>query len=213
MKIEAKFGKFGRATMTDDIEAQLEQIGSYQTQLDLEAVAKDPISKWIYELIARAKRNLESQQPNPIVNSELLKSIRPTAFEITDADISIEVQGNGYWKFVDKGVQGAKENSRAPGSPYKYRDKKPPQKALQSWIASKKIPVIPRYDKKLGRERTILEQSYVDARGIAKLIWRRGLRATNFMTDALEESFIKQLTEQIAEEIGRKISFTGPPEK
>lgn len=211
MKIEAKFAKFGRGTLTPDIEAQLEQIGSYQTDLDLEAVAKDPISKWINQLIARAKKNLEAQQPHPIVNSELLKSIRPTAFEITDANLSIEIQGNHYWKFVDKGVQGKTSSTRAPGSPYKYREKHPPATALADWIANKKIPVVPRNSKKMGRMRTIREQAMVDARGLAAAIYHRGLRATDFMTDALDTEFVKQLTVQIAEEIGRKISFVGPP--
>lgn len=213
MKITASFGKFGRGTVNEDIEAQLEQIGSYQTRIDLEQVAKDPLSKWIYELIARAKANLEAQQPHPIVNSELIKSIKPTAFEITDENISIELQGNSYWKFVDKGVQGKFDKSRAPGSPYQYREKRPPARALTDWIANKQIRVIPRFDKKLGRERTIREQALQDAKGLAAVIFRRGLRSTKFMTEALDEAFIKQLTEQIAEEIGRKISFIGPPEK
>jgi hypothetical protein len=213
MEITAKFAKFGSGKIPDGMEDQLKTIGSYESRIDLAASAEDPISKWLTELIKRAKANLEAQRPHPIVNSELVKSIKPTGFDIADTTISIELQGKYYWKFVDQGVKGAKDSKRAPSSPYSYRDKKPPAKALADGIANKTIPVVPRVDRKTGRPRTIREQALVDARGLADLVWRRGIRATNFMSDALDESFVRQLTEQIADEIGRSISFTGPPAK
>ena len=213
MEITAQFGKFGSGKIPDGMEAQLRAIGSYESRIDLAASAEDPISRWLTKLIERAKANLEAQRPYPIANSELIKSIRPTAFDIAETSISIELQGNYYWKFVDKGVKGAKDSKRAPASPYSYRDKKPPAKALADWIANKRILVTPRVDRKTGRMRTIREQALVDARGLSDLVWRRGIRATNFISDALDDSFVRQLTEQIADEIGRTISFTGPPEK
>lgn len=213
MQITAKFGKFGSGKMAEGVEEQLRQIGSYESRIDLAAVAEDPLSKWLNELIARAKANLEKQSPYPITNSELIKSIAPTAFDIADTNISIELQGNYYWKFVDKGVKGAKSSARAPDSPYSYKQKKPPPKALADWIANKTIKVVPRVNRKTGKMRTIIEQAQADARGLSDLIWRRGLRATKFMSQALDDNFVQQLTEQIAAEIGRTISFTGPPDK
>jgi len=210
VKIEASFGKFGNGKIPEGIEDQLKAIGTYESRIDLAASAEDPISKWLTGLIERAKKNLESVSPHPIINSELIKSIRPTAFDIESRTITIELQGNYYWKYVDKGVKGKFDSSRAPDSPYGYRDKRPPAKALADWIANKTIPVVPRKDRKTGRPRTILEQAMVDARGLADLIYRRGLRSTKFMSNALDDQYVRELTESIANEIGRVITLTGP---
>ena len=210
MKITASFGKFGNGKIPDGMEEQLRQIGRYENRIDLAASAEDPISQWLTGLIERAKANLEAMRPHPVINSELIKSIRPTSFDIAAKTITIELQGNYYWKFVDRGVKGKFDSSRAPESPYSYRDKRPPAQALADWIANKTIPVVPRVNRKTGQLRTIREQAMVDARGLADLIYKRGLRATKFMSEALDEQYVRELTESIAAEIGRTITFTGP---
>jgi len=98
---------------------------------------------------------------------------------------------------VDLGVKGAVSSSRAPNSPFQYRDKRPPIRPIQEWIAFKSIQLE-------GRDKKAANRSF--AINIANKIRREGLRATNFMSNAATKEMVDVLTENIAEVLGKSIS-------
>lgn len=184
---------------------KIQALGQVLSPVDLKKSAEDPVAKWIMKLIERAKKNLES---SGIANSELIKSITPSTYTVTADKIEVEITGNYYWKFVDLGVKGTKSSVLASDSPFSYKRKKPPYKALENWITNKSIAVSPKFVKKLGRNRTVAEQVTADAKALAGVIFYRGLKATKFMSEALDQAFVEELTVQIAEAIGRQIVFS-----
>ena len=159
------------------------------------------VTKWLEGVVKLAKQNLANA--NAIASNSLAQSITVEPITLTDSSFVVAIKANDYWKFVDLGVKGAKSSSRAPNSPFSYRDKKPiwkhrpPVRKIQEWIAFKSIPV-------QGRDKIAANRSL--AINISNKIWREGLKATNFMSNAVTEDMVAVLTENIAEVLGKSIS-------
>ena len=159
------------------------------------------VTKWLEGVVKLAKQNLANA--NAIASNALAQSITVEPITLTDSSFVVAIKANDYWKFVDLGVKGAKSSSRAPNSPFSYRDKKPiwkhrpPVRKIQEWIAFKSIPV-------QGRDKIAANRAL--AINISNKIWREGLKATNFMSNAVTEDMVAVLTENIAEVLGKSIS-------
>jgi hypothetical protein len=153
------------------------------------------VKKWLDGVIKLAKQNLANS--GAIASDSLSASIDFEPISLTDTSFVVAIVANDYWKFVDLGVKGAKSSSRAPNSPFQYRDKRPPIRPIQEWIAFKSIPL-------QGRDKIAANRSF--AINIANKIRREGLRATNFMSNAVTEDMVAVLTQNIAEVLGKSIS-------
>jgi hypothetical protein len=153
------------------------------------------VTKWLEGVIKLAKQNLANA--NAIASDSLSASIDIKPITLTDTSFVVAIVANDYWKFVDLGVKGAVSSSRAPNSPFQYRDKRPPIRPIQEWIAFKTIPLE-------GRDKQAANRSF--AINIANKIRREGLRATNFMSNAATKEMVDVLTENIAEVLGKSIS-------
>ena len=153
------------------------------------------VKKWLDGVIKLAKQNLANS--GAIASDSLSASIDFEPISLTDTSFVVAIVANDYWKFVDLGVKGAQSSSRAPNSPFQYRDKRPPIRPIQEWIAFKSIPL-------QGRDKQAANRSF--AINIANKIRREGLRATNFMSNAVTEDMVAVLTENIAEVLGKSIS-------
>jgi hypothetical protein len=153
------------------------------------------VTKWLEGVVRLAKQNLANA--NAIASNSLAQSITVEPITLTDSSFVVAIKANDYWKFVDLGVKGAVSSSRAPNSPFQYRDKRPPIRPIQEWIAFKSIPLE-------GRDKQAANRSF--AINIANKIRREGLRATNFMSNAVTEDMVAVLTENIAEVLGKSIS-------
>jgi hypothetical protein len=153
------------------------------------------VTKWLEGVIKLAKQNLANA--NAIASDSLSASIDIKPITLTDTSFVVAIVANDYWKFVDLGVKGAVSSSRAPNSPFQYRDKRPPIRPIQEWIAFKEIPLE-------GRDKKAANRSF--AINIANKIRREGLRATNFMSNAATKEMVDVLTENIAEVLGKSIS-------
>ncbi len=151
--------------------------------------------KWLDGVIKLAKQNLANS--GAIASDSLSASIDFEPITLTDTSFVVAIVANDYWKFVDLGVKGEVSSSRAPNSPFQYRDKRPPIRPIQEWIAVKSIPLE-------GRDKQAANRSF--AINIANKIRREGLRATNFMSNAVTEDMVAVLTENIAEVLGKSIS-------
>jgi len=153
------------------------------------------VTKWLEGVVRLAKQNLANA--NAIASNSLAQSIVVEPITLTDSSFVVAIKANDYWKFVDLGVKGTVSSSRAPNSPFQYRDKRPPIRPIQEWIAFKSIPLE-------GRDKQAANRSF--AINIANKIRREGLRATNFMSNAVTEDMVAVLTENIAEVLGKSIS-------
>ena len=153
------------------------------------------VTKWLEGVVRLAKQNLANA--NAIASDSLSASIDIKPITLTDTSFVVAIVANDYWKFVDLGVNGAVSSSRAPNSPFQYRDKRPPIRPIQEWIAFKEIPLE-------GRDKKAANRSF--AINIANKIRREGLRATNFMSNAATKEMVDVLTENIAEVLGKSIS-------
>ena len=153
------------------------------------------VTKWLEGVVRLAKQNLANA--NAIASDSLSASIDIKPITLTDSSFVVAIVANDYWKFVDLGVKGAVSSSRAPNSPFQYRDKRPPIRPIQEWIAFKSIPLE-------GRDKQAANRSF--AINIANKIRREGLRATNFMSNAATKEMVDVLTENIAEVLGKSIS-------
>jgi hypothetical protein len=153
------------------------------------------VTKWLEGVIKLAKQNLANA--NAIASDSLSASIDIKPITLTDTSFVVAIVANDYWKFVDLGVKGAVSSSRAPNSPFQYRDKRPPIRPIQEWIAFKEIQLE-------GRDKKAANRSF--AINIANKIRREGLRATNFMSNAATKEMVDVLTENIAEVLGKSIS-------
>ena len=153
------------------------------------------VTKWLEGVVRLAKQNLANA--NAIASNSLAQSITVEPITLTDSSFVVAIKANDYWKFVDLGVKGAVSSSRAPNSPFQYRDKRPPIRPIQEWIAFKSIQLE-------GRDKQAANRSF--AINIANKIRREGLRATNFMSNAATKEMVDVLTVNIAEVLGKSIS-------
>jgi hypothetical protein len=153
------------------------------------------VTKWLEGVVRLAKQNLANA--NAIASDSLSASIDIKPITLTDTSFVVAIVANDYWKYVDLGVKGAVSSSRAPNSPFQYRDKRPPIRPIQEWIAFKSIQLE-------GRDKEAANRSF--AINIANKIRREGLRATNFMSNAATKEMVDVLTENIAEVLGKSIS-------
>jgi hypothetical protein len=153
------------------------------------------VVKWLEGVVRLAKENLAKS--NAIASNALSQSITVTPISLNDQSFVVAIEAADYWKFVDLGVKGANSTKRAPNSPFQYRDKRPPIRPIQEWIAFKGIPLE-------GRDKKAANRAF--AINIANKIRREGLRATNFMSNAVSPEMIEVLTENIAEVLGKSIS-------
>jgi hypothetical protein len=101
-----------------------------------------------------------------------------------------------YGKFIDKGVQGKKDNSKAPRSPFKYTTKRPPAKVFDKW--SIKRGIAPRNKKGQFTSRKAVNFA------IANAVYNYGIEETLFLTKPFESAF-KSLPDEIIEAYGMEV--------
>ena len=153
------------------------------------------VVKWLDGVIKLAKQNLANSKA--IASNDLSQSIQFAPIALTEKSFVVGIEANGYWKFVDLGVKGANSSSRAPNSPFQYRNKRPPLRPIQEWIAFKSIALEGRDKKAANRSLAI---------NIANKIRREGLRPTKFMSNAVTPEMIDVLVNTIAEVLGKSVS-------
>ena len=127
-------------------------------------------------------------------------------------ELNIEVLD--YYKFIDQGVKGTESDKRAPSSPYKYRDKMPPIKAIMKWLKTeiseaKKEDQKYKLSKRQKKSRSVRAMSKEMKRRtlaflIARKIKRVGLPYTGFWERSFEKTF-QDLDVKLADATGLSI--------
>lgn len=136
---------------------------------------KNAFNKLGKEIVQQARTNLTKGDNN--VSKSLYDSLKfkyqgsPNSFRFT-------LEANEYWKYLDQGVKGSKSSAKAPQSPYKYTNKKPPIQAIESWVTARRF----QFRDRRGRFLSYRSTAYAVREGIFKY----GITATKFLTRAFE---------------------------
>ena len=158
--------------------------------LDREETQKS-LDKFRKYVVQQAKSNLSKSKKNS--SKKLYNSINGVS-KVNPNSISLYFEMLDYGVFQDKGVSGVKKKYNTP---YSYRDKMPPTKALDKWIVRKGIA--PR-DK---NGNFISRQSLKFA--IAKSIFNNGIKPSLFFTKPFERAY-KNLPNELISAYGLDIT-------
>lgn len=150
----------------------------------------------ISTLRAKSKAKLEASGRG-IWTRKMIESIDAKIVMDGDGDLAIEILGESYQDFIDQGVNGVgfqktksgkmdkrfKSNrSVVTGSPFSYKDKKPPIDAITPWAKAKGI----------------------SPWAVQTSIYTRGIKGIHFFADVLDEemdNFLDYLAEAEADSL------------
>lgn len=172
-------------------------------------VVQAMISEYIADFIKNAEDNLNKTNSN--TTGALTDSLD---FDLitTATGYTINLNALDYYKFVDEGVRGAGASRKNKTSPYRYKDKMPPISPIAKWIKDNRLTARVMDIKKYGatkRERKAIPPERAQktlAYLIARSIYRDGLTATNFFTDALNDTF-KDFGQNLSKALGASITI------
>ena len=162
---------------------------------------KEELNKFAKYVIQQARTNLTKQKKNN--TSNLYKSLKYKVNEKNDG-LYLDIYMDEYGDFVDQGVKGANTSlvkngkQKAPNSPFKYTNKKPPQKFIEQWAKARNFRL---RDKKgrfaKGNYRSI---GFV----LQKFIFAQGIKPSFFFTKPFKKAFTRlpsELGEAFAKDI------------
>ena len=142
-------------------------------------------------VIQQARTNLTKTKKNS--SKKLYNSINGVS-KVNPNSISLYFEMFDYGVFQDKGVSGVKKKYNTP---YTYKTKMPPTKALDKWIVRKGIA--PRDEKGKLMNRQSLKFA------IARNIFINGIKPSLFFTKPFEKAY-KQLPDELIKAYGLDIT-------
>lgn len=147
-------------------------------------------------VIKESRANLTSKGKND--SSNLHKSLSYD-LKVSKNSFSLGLFMDSYGTFVDKGVKGAKESSRAPNSPYRFGtgSSKGNKSLSQIMTEYAKRKGFQWKDKKTGKFMSHKAMGYVMARSK----YNKGMAPTMFFTKPFEAAF-KRLPDTLVEKFG-----------
>jgi len=149
------------------------------------------IEQFFKEIKKQARQNLSKgtklqRRKRRISNTKKLwNSIQYKKLFESDKGMAYGLFMEDYGDYIDKGVKGAKSNYRVnKNTPYRYK-KMPPSAALEGWAKSRKI----RFRDAKGQyaKGNYKQIGFV----LARSIYEKGIRATNFYTIPFVNEFKK----------------------
>lgn len=211
-KLKLKIASGGVVT-EKDFEA-LKEFG-ITAEPDAEQLDEDVkmVAKFVKEAIDQMKSQLLTQNAYTSKRS-LIQSIRPEPINVSKQRILIAIVANKYWDFINQGVKGRDYTKKGVGkSPYKFKDKAPPLKAMLQYIKAKplQISVTPKKSKN-GRElkttkRDIAKQTKRFAWAMSRKIQSKGIRATHFVDNTLTPQFVEEFEQIMMEQFQKRITI------
>jgi hypothetical protein len=182
------------------------------------------VGELVFNFASDILKDLQSNLRDRGINAtdNLSQSITFEPLHILKTGIVFELMLDSYYKYVDQGVKGADSSAKAPNSPFKYSNKLPPVSKLKQWIRDKPLmiktsvdlikkdskgnPIINKKTGKIMKKRpstvekqTIESEIEKAAFLMAEGIRRKGLKATNFYSDVVNEERFDKFRKEIAE--------------
>ena len=154
--------------------------------LDKEEV-QEAIDKFRKYVVQKSKSNLTKQKKN--ASKSLYNSVKGVS-KVNPNSISLYFEMEAHGVFQDKGVSGKEKKYNTP---YSYKSKMPPTKALDKWVVRRGIA--PRD----AKGRLISRQSLKFA--IAKGIFKNGIKPSLFFTKPFKAAY-DRLPDELVEAYG-----------
>jgi hypothetical protein len=156
---------------------------------------KEALDKFAKYVIQQARTNLTKKKKN--LSNNLYKSLKYDLTEKEDG-LYLTIYMDEYGDFIDQGVKGANPSlvkngkQKAPNSPFRYKNKKPPQKFIEQWAKARNFRLRDAKGRfKKGNYRSI---GFV----LQKFIFAQGIKPSFFFTKPFKQAF-KRLPEGLAE--------------
>jgi len=191
--------------------------------IDLNSTSKDQFKAFTGDNLTRALYNVAVKFVNTasdnlnkadrVSSGALLESITPTEVQVLGKVFSIDINVADYYKFIDKGVKGW-QSGNPSDSPYAFKapegkssGKKSSEMvtAIRKWLIKEGLKMKsssknPKHaiSSRESRRQKITDTSTSTAIMIAGMIRKRGLKKTNFWTDA-EKSASDYASKQFGE--------------
>ena len=154
--------------------------------LDKEEV-QEAIDKFRKYVVQQSRSNLTKQKKN--ASKSLYNSIKGVS-KVNPNSISLYFEMEAHGVFQDKGVSGKEKKYNTP---YSYKSKMPPTKALDKWVVRRGIA--PRDAK--GRLISRKSLKFL----IARSIYRNGIKPSMFFTKPFEAAY-DRLPDELVEAYG-----------
>ena len=151
---------------------------------------QEAIDKFRKYVVQQSKSNLTKQKKN--ASKSLYNSIKGVS-KVNPNSISLYFEMEAHGVFQDKGVSGKEKKYNTP---YSYKSKMPPTKALDKWVVRRGIA--PRDAK--GRLISRQSLKFLIARGI----YRNGIKPSLFFTKPFEKAY-DRLPDELVEAYGLDI--------
>lgn len=182
----------------------------------------DKVGELVYDFANGLLNDLQENlvKSDAMATGNLYQSINFEPLKITKTGIMFELIMDSYYKYVDKGVKGKDSSSKAPNSPYQFKDKRPPTNPIKEWLRTKgykpKEEFISESQQKrleelsnITRKKSVLKKKLkkqtIDeimtsfAIATAYNIQKNGLKATNFYSSVVNEERFEKFRKEIAE--------------
>jgi hypothetical protein len=167
---------------------QLDSIGLDPEQISTEFEGVEKIlTDWANRAIDAFRENLSTNGSNATYS--LAQGIVPLPVKRYGKDYAIEIEGPGYWKFVEYGVRGRFGSRKAPDSPFQFKDKFPPREPFKKWMAAKGIS---------PREGQTIDEK---AREIQHSVYKYGIKKNPFVSPFVTPEEVTKLAIQVADYI------------
>lgn len=143
------------------------------------------------EFIKRVQQNINEKG--------LVDSGKMSDMTVQRVDSTIQIMGMEYIIYLDEGIQGAEDSSKAPNSPFKMT-KMPPSSVFKDWINSKNIKVRNTSAMGLGSSRDDdgIDDSDIDSAAYAMAVSRY---KTGYEPQDIFQKEIPKLVDDCADEI------------
>jgi hypothetical protein len=148
---------------------------------------------------------------------KLIADLAPKPYPMdANGNIRIEiVTMQDHWEYLDKGVQGVRNKSKAPNSPFKFKNLGTPDSMVDSFkeyisklglktakIKGKSTRLYKTKNKKKVAKMDVIEEA---AKGMAIATKIGGIKAVNYVEPAVGEKRLKKLSQAMSKELGKKV--------
>jgi len=151
---------------------------------------EDALLKFRDFVIQQSRSRLTRSKKN--ASKSLSNSLRGEV-DVFKNSFSLDFFMEDYGQFVDQGVKGSRRSTKAPNSPFSFKNKFPPLRPIQKWIKQKGMR---------GRDekgRFIKDKTLAFL--IARSIFKTGIKPSLFFTKPFEQAF-KKLPDELVESFG-----------
>ena len=137
------------------------------------------------------------------VTAQNIGALNSDPIKLTASGFSVIIAMPDYYQFLDEGVSGAQFNKGI--SRFKYTNKMPPIKAIRKFMLNRGINSPKRSNTKSGKRRDAESIRNGIAFAIARSIWSKGLKKTNFYSNVINDKQLEVFERKLLEQYGEFI--------